>query len=40
MCFLTDPIDDKLLARCQRLKVAANAAVGFNNIHLAARTAR
>ena len=40
MCFLTDRIDDKLLARCRRLKVAANVAVGFNNIDLAACTAR
>lgn len=40
MCSLTDRIDDRLLARCPRLKVAANVAVGFNNIDLAACTAR
>ncbi len=40
MCCLTDRIDDKLLARCTRLKVAANIAVGYNNIDLAACTAR
>ena len=40
MCCLTDPIDAKLLARCPQLKVAANIAVGYNNIDLAACTAR
>jgi len=40
MCCLTDRIDDKLLARCPQLKVDANIAVGFNNIDLAACTAR
>ena len=40
MCCLTDRIDDKLLARCPQLKVVANIAVGFNNIDLAACTAR
>ena len=40
MCCLTDPIDAKLLARCPRLKVVANIAVGYNNIDLAACTAR
>ena len=40
MCCLTDRIDDRLLARCPQLKVAANIAVGFNNIDLAACTAR
>ena len=40
VCCLTDPIDAKLLARCPRLKVAANIAVGYNNIDLAACTAR
>ena len=40
MCALTDRIDDKLLARCPRLKVVANIAVGYNNIDLPACTAR
>jgi len=39
-CCLTDRIDDPLLARCPRLKVVANIAVGYNNIDLAACTAR
>ena len=39
-CCLTDPIDAKLLARCPQLKVVANIAVGYNNIDLAACTAR
>lgn len=39
VCCLTDPIDGKLLARCPQLKVAANIAVGYNNIDLAACTA-
>lgn len=40
MCCLTDRIDDRLLARCTLLKVVANIAVGYNNIDLAACTAR
>jgi len=40
MCALTDRIDDKLLARCPKLKAVANIAVGYNNIDLAACTAR
>jgi lactate dehydrogenase-like 2-hydroxyacid dehydrogenase len=40
VCCLTDRIDDKLLERCPRLKVVANIAVGYNNIDLAACTAR
>ena len=40
MCALTDRIDDKLLARCPKLKVVSNVAVGYNNIDLAACTAR
>ncbi len=40
MCALTDRIDAKLLERCPKLKVAANIAVGYNNIDLAACTAR
>jgi lactate dehydrogenase-like 2-hydroxyacid dehydrogenase len=40
VCCLTDRIDEPLLARCPRLKVVANIAVGFNNIDLAACNAR
>jgi glyoxylate/hydroxypyruvate/2-ketogluconate reductase len=40
VCSLTDRIDDGLLARCPQLKVVANIAVGYNNIDLAACTAR
>jgi gluconate 2-dehydrogenase len=40
MCALTDCIDEKLLARCPKLKAVANIAVGYNNIDLAACTAR
>ena len=40
MCALTDRIDEKLLARCPKLKAVANIAVGYNNIDLAACTAR
>jgi len=40
MCALTDRIDDKLLARCPKLKAVANIAVGYNNIDLPACTAR
>ncbi len=39
VCCLTDRIDDNLLARCPQLKVAANIAVGYNNIDLAACSA-
>jgi len=39
LCFITDRIDEALLARCPQLKVAANVAVGVNNIDLAACTA-
>ena len=38
VCCLTDRIDEQLLARCPRLKVAANIAVGYNNIDLKARS--
>ncbi len=40
---LSDPatrIDEALLSRCQELRVVSNIAVGFNNIDLAACTAR
>ena len=40
ICSLTDRIDGKLLARCPQLKVVANIAVGYNNIDLAACSAR
>ena len=40
MCALTDRIDAKLLAGCPKLKAVANIAVGYNNIDLAACTAR
>jgi gluconate 2-dehydrogenase len=40
MCALTDRIDGALLERAPRLKAVANIAVGYNNIDLAACTAR
>jgi len=40
MCALTDRVDSKLLAGAPNLKVVANIAVGYNNIDLAACTAR
>jgi gluconate 2-dehydrogenase len=40
MCALTDRIDAGLLARCPRLRAVANIAVGYNNIDIAACTAR
>ncbi len=40
MCALTDRIDAGLIERCPRLKAVANIAVGYNNIDLAACTAR
>ena len=40
MCALTDRIDAAVLERAPRLKVVANIAVGYNNIDLAACTAR
>lgn len=40
MCALTDRMDAKLLERCPRLRAVANIAVGYNNIDLAACTAR
>lgn len=39
VCALTDRIDARLLARCPRLKVVSNIAVGYNNIDLDACTA-
>ncbi|MGH8633519.1 MAG: D-glycerate dehydrogenase, partial [Burkholderiales bacterium] len=40
VCCLTDRIDANLLTRCPKLKAVANIAVGYNNIDLAACTAR
>jgi len=40
VCVITDTIDDELLAACPDLRVAANVAVGFNNIDVAAATRR
>ena len=40
VCSLTDRIDDALIASCRNLKVVANIAVGYNNIDVAACTAR
>jgi gluconate 2-dehydrogenase len=40
MCALTDRVDAKLIERSPRLKAVANIAVGYNNIDLAACTAR
>ena len=40
MCALTDRVDATLIERCARLKAVANIAVGYNNIDLAACTAR
>src|SRR5215472_14176188 len=40
VCVITDTIDEGLLAACPELKVAANVAVGFNNIDVAAATRR
>src|SRR5262245_44791808 len=40
MCALTDRVDARLIERCADLKAVANIAVGYNNIDLAACTAR
>ena len=40
VCSLTDRIDDVLIGSCRNLKVVANIAVGYNNIDVAACTAR
>jgi gluconate 2-dehydrogenase len=40
MCALTDRVDAQLIERCPRLEAVANIAVGYNNIDLAACTAR
>ncbi|MDP2238840.1 MAG: D-glycerate dehydrogenase [Burkholderiales bacterium] len=40
MCSLTDRIDAGLLSACPQIRAVANIAVGYNNIDLAACTAR
>jgi len=40
VALLTDRIDDALLARCPKLKVVANVAVGYDNIDVAAAARR
>jgi glyoxylate reductase len=40
VCLITDAIDAPLLGACPDLKVVSNVAVGFNNIDVAAATAR
>ncbi len=40
ICLLTDRIDDELLAVAPRLRVVANFAVGYDNVDVAACTAR
>ncbi len=40
VCCLTDRIDAKLLERCPKLRIVSNIAVGYNNIDIAACTAR
>jgi gluconate 2-dehydrogenase len=40
VCSLTDRIDERVIAACSKLEVVANIAVGYNNIDVAACTAR
>ncbi len=40
MCSLTDKVDAGLIAQCPHLQVVANIAVGYNNIDIAACSAR
>jgi glyoxylate reductase len=40
ICLLLDRIDDRVLARAPRLRLIANCAVGFDNVDVAAATAR
>jgi glyoxylate reductase len=40
LCLLTDRVDGELLAAAPRLRVAANMAVGYDNLDLAALAAR
>ena len=40
ICMISESVDEELLEACPDLKVAANVAVGFNNIDVAAATRR
>ncbi|MEJ2716782.1 MAG: D-glycerate dehydrogenase [Deltaproteobacteria bacterium] len=40
LCMITDRIDDELMERAPKLRMVANVAVGYDNIDLAAATAR
>jgi glyoxylate reductase len=40
LCMITDTVDEELLGKAPRLKMAANFGVGFNNIDVAAATRR
>jgi glyoxylate reductase len=40
LSMITDPVDEELLDRAPNLKVVSNLAVGYNNINVAAATAR
>ncbi|MED1203313.1 2-hydroxyacid dehydrogenase [Heyndrickxia acidicola] len=40
LCLLTDQVDEKLLSGAPHLKIAANMAVGYNNIDVAAAAKR
>lgn len=40
LCMITDRIDDELMQRAPQLRMVANVAVGYDNIDLAAATAR
>jgi glyoxylate reductase len=40
LCMITDRIDDELMERAPQLRMVANVAVGYDNIDLAAATAR
>ena len=40
ICLLTDVISDQVLAKSPQLKIVCNVAVGYNNLDVAAATAR
>lgn len=40
VCLLTDAIDEPFLDACDRCRIIANVAVGYNNIHVAAASRR
>lgn len=40
LCLLTDPVDEEVIAAGERLRVVSNCAVGYDNIDVAAATAR